>query len=143
MAKREESEAAKKVAKAEKADGGAPKKERKEGPGAFQRGGKAFVKFWKDFRGECKKIVWPDFKTVMKNTGIVLLTVLFIGIMVWVVDIGLTQGIRGLKALANKYAVTDVLPPTKAEETPTQAPTQAPSTAAPSEAVSATQPVTE
>ncbi|MDR0531799.1 MAG: preprotein translocase subunit SecE [Oscillospiraceae bacterium] len=62
--------------------------------------GKSILRFFKDFRGEIKKIIWPDFKTVMKNTGIVLMTVLIIGILVWVLDFGLTSSIKGLKKVA-------------------------------------------
>ena len=57
-------------------------------------------RYWKDFRGEIKKIVWPDFKTVMKNTGIVLLTTVIIGAMVWILDYALSGGVAGLKKLA-------------------------------------------
>jgi len=79
-------------AKAEKADKG-PKK-------------KKFSRFWKDFRGELKKIVWPDFKTVMKNTGIVLVTVVVIGAMVWILDYALSGGVAGLKKLAQGAQTT-------------------------------------
>jgi len=64
-------------------------------------------RFWKDFRGEIKKIVWPDFKTVVKNTGIVLLTVVIIGAMVWVLDFLLSGSVRGLKNLAQGVRTTE------------------------------------
>ena len=57
-------------------------------------------RFWKDFRGELKKIVWPDFKTVLKNTGIVLLTTVIIGVPVWILDYALSEGVLGLKNMA-------------------------------------------
>jgi len=63
-------------------------------------------RFLKDFRGEIKKIVWPDFKTVIKNTGIVLVTVVIIGAMVWVLDYILTGSVKGLKNLAQGVRVT-------------------------------------
>ena len=67
-------------------------------------------RFWKDFRGELKKIVWPDFKTVMKNTGIVLVTVVIIGAMVWILDYILSGSVRGLKNLAQGTRTEQNLP---------------------------------
>ncbi|MCL2299034.1 MAG: preprotein translocase subunit SecE [Firmicutes bacterium] len=67
-------------------------------------------RFWKDFRGEIKKIVWPDFKTIMKNTGIVLLTVVIIGSMVWILDYVLSGSVRGLKTLAQGARVEQTIP---------------------------------
>ena len=73
---------------------------------------KASVKlrrFWKDFRGELKKIIWPDFKTVLKNTGIVLLTTVIIGVPVWILDYGLSEGVLGLKKLAQGAKTSQVV----------------------------------
>ena len=47
--------------------------EKTKKPNIFTRLGRFFVKSW----SELKKVSWPDFKTVCKNTGIVLLVVLF------------------------------------------------------------------
>ena len=35
---------------------------------------------------EVKKIVWPDRSTVIKNTGVVLLFILAIGVVIWLLD---------------------------------------------------------
>jgi len=89
-------EAKKKLKEAEKAGaqkGKAEKADKKKSSVKFRR-------FWKDFRGELKKIVWPDFKTVLKNTGIVLLTTVIIGVPVWILDYALSEGVLGLKKLA-------------------------------------------
>lgn len=51
-------------------------------PNAFKRLGNFFVKSW----SELKKVSWPTFKTVLKNTGIVLLVVLFFGIIIFGFD---------------------------------------------------------
>jgi len=90
-------EAKKKLKEAEKAGAGA-KKEKAEK--TDKKKSVKFRRFWKDFRGELKKIVWPDFKTVLKNTGIVLLTTLIIGVPVWILDYALSEGVIGLKGLA-------------------------------------------
>ena len=58
------------------------------------------VKFFKDFKGESKKIVWPDAKTVLKNTGIVLLVVAVVALIVLAIDGGLAFIIEGLQNLA-------------------------------------------
>ena len=52
-------------------------------PNLFKRLGAFFVKSW----SELKKVSWPDFKTVLKNTGIVLLVVLFFALIISVADI--------------------------------------------------------
>ena len=52
---------AQKIAKAEKTKAKAAKAKNPNG-NAFQRFGKGFKKFWKDFRGEIKKITWPRAK---------------------------------------------------------------------------------
>lgn len=47
------------------------------------------VKFLRDYKGELKKIVWPNFRTVLKNTGIVLIMCVLVGVFIWAVDLGL------------------------------------------------------
>ena len=95
MAKDPNSEAAKKGADAEKAS--KKKSAKNDGkPNVFVRAAKAVAKFFKDLKGENKKIVWPSAKTVLKNTGIVLAVVLIVGIAIWLVDFGLSEGINAL-----------------------------------------------
>ena len=50
---------------------------------------KRIVLFFRDYKSEVKKIVWPGIKDVLKNTGIVLIMCLLIGIFIWVLDFGL------------------------------------------------------
>ena len=90
----DESVAAAKIAKAAKGN------KKSDKPSFFTRAGKGTKKFIKDFKGECKKIVWPDAKTVLKSTGIVLLVVAIVSIVVGVIDLGLSSGVKGLKNLA-------------------------------------------
>ena len=90
----EESKAAAKVAKAAK--GG----NKKDKPNFFSRAGKGSKKFFKDFKGECKKIDWPDAQTILKSTCVVLLVVALVSVFVFVLDFGLKEGIEGLKYLA-------------------------------------------
>ncbi|MBE6770516.1 MAG: preprotein translocase subunit SecE [Ruminococcaceae bacterium] len=97
MAKKEVSQAAEKVAAAEK------KKEKKPAnPNGnfFVRAGKAIKKFCKDIKGEIKKIVWPDAKTVIKSTAIVLLVVAVCGVVIFAIDQLLSGGLSLLKDAA-------------------------------------------
>ena len=72
MAKKDISQAAEKVAAADKKK---DKKPANPNGNFFVRAGKAIKKFCKDIKGEIKKIVWPDAKTVLKSTAVVLAAV--------------------------------------------------------------------
>ncbi len=52
---------------------------------------KRVIRFFRDYKSEVKKIVWPGFKDVIKNTVIVLIMCLLVGILIWLVDFGLGQ----------------------------------------------------
>jgi len=52
---------------------------------------KRVVRFFRDYKSEVKKIVWPNYKEVIKNTVIVLVMCLLVGALIWVVDFGLGQ----------------------------------------------------
>ena len=52
--------------------------------------------FWKGFKSETKKIVWPTWKQVFKNTGIVLVIVIICAIVVGALDYAFSEGIRAL-----------------------------------------------
>ena len=67
-------EAETKRAKPEKA-----KKEKK--PGKVKN-------FWKGFISEFKKIPWPTWKQVLKNSGIVAVIVVFCTAVIWLLDWG-------------------------------------------------------
>lgn len=54
-----------------------------EKKGFFKKMGDSF----KAYKGEFKKIVWPSWKTILKNTGIVLVFILLIAALVYVVDL--------------------------------------------------------
>ena len=42
--------------------------------------------WFREMRSELKKVVWPNKKTVLKNTGTVLLCSLVIGACIWIFD---------------------------------------------------------
>ncbi len=43
-------------------------------------------KWFREMRSELKKVVWPNGKTTMKNTGTVLLCSLAVGVVIWIFD---------------------------------------------------------
>lgn len=45
-------------------------------------------KFFRDCKGELKKIVWPTPKAVFKSTGVVLVTIVILGLFVFLLDTG-------------------------------------------------------
>lgn len=52
---------------------------------------KRVVRFFRDYKSEVKKIVWPNIKDVAKNTVVVLVMCLIVGALIWIVDFGLGQ----------------------------------------------------
>lgn len=93
----------------------ADKKAKKPSKGnIFPRMGKAIARFFKDFKGEIGKIVWPNARTVVKSTGVVLAAVFIIGIGIWIFDFAMSNGISAVEGLANRTTTeaTTVAPET-------------------------------
>lgn len=55
-----------------------------------------FVQWWKELGSEMKKIHWTNGKDTVKNTLVVLLVILVIGIGVWIVDWLLVKARTGI-----------------------------------------------
>ena len=53
--------------------------------------GQKIAKFFRDYKSEVKKIVWPGPRDVVKNTVIVLIMCAVVGAFIWLVDYGLGQ----------------------------------------------------
>ena len=58
-------------------------------PSIFSR----IKKFVKDYKSEFKKLVWPTPKQLLKNSAVVLVSVIVVGACLALVDIGLDRGI--------------------------------------------------
>lgn len=58
-------------------------------PNIFNKIGKGIAKFFRDTKSEIKKIVWPTPKAAFKNTGIVLLAMIIVGVIIFGLDYGL------------------------------------------------------
>lgn len=125
MANKESSEAAKKIAKAEKEK--TSKKPKKNKKNIF----KAIARFFKDLKGEVKKITWPAGKEVLKGTLVTLACIAVIGVAVFLIDLGLTSGIDALREAAeNRTTVTTTAQTTTAAPVATTAATTEANTSA-------------
>lgn len=60
------------------------------------------ARWFKDFRGEIKKIFWPDAKTVAKNTLIVLIVVTIAALVIWAFDLAMSSSLDAVKKAAGK-----------------------------------------
>ena len=57
---------------------------------------------WRGFNSERKKIVWPTWKQVLKNTLVVLVVVGSCAVVIAALDITFHEGIKSLPELINK-----------------------------------------
>ncbi|MCH5191045.1 MAG: preprotein translocase subunit SecE [Oscillospiraceae bacterium] len=74
---------------------------------SFKKIGEAIKKFFKDFKGECKKINWPSGKTVLNNSLVVIVVVIIVGLVIFAIDTGLSTIIDALVGLASKGNAKD------------------------------------
>lgn len=54
--------------------------------GIFRSAGKGISKFFRDTISEVKRMIWPSPKSVFKNTGVVLVSIIVIGLFVYGLD---------------------------------------------------------
>jgi len=52
---------------------------------------KKLITFLKDVRRELKKVQWPNRRELTTYTGVVLLSVIVVGAIIWLVDAGYQQ----------------------------------------------------
>ena len=55
-------------------------------PGFFKRIASGITRFFKDTKGEMKKVVWPSKKTVINNTGVVIVVLAAFSVCIGVLD---------------------------------------------------------
>ena len=68
----------------------------------FVRAWGGICRYFRELRSELKKVVWPTPQQVLKNTLIVIVCVLVVGVMLWLFDIIAGFGINGLNSLFHK-----------------------------------------
>ena len=56
-------------------------------------------KFFKDCKSEFKKLVWPTKQQLLKNSAVVIVSIIVVGACLALVDFGLNKGIFALKDL--------------------------------------------
>ena len=93
--------------KKEKTTAEVTKKDKKEVPAKkkenpFKAIGAKIKKFFKDFKGEWKKVTWPSGKTVLNQSIVVIVIVAIVGVALLGVDTGLSAIIDALVSLASK-----------------------------------------
>ena len=62
----------------------------------FARAWGSIRKYFRELRSELKKVTWPTFKQVLKNTLIVAACVLVVGVFIWLFDFVARTGIDAL-----------------------------------------------
>ena len=62
----------------------------------FARSWGAICRYFRELRSELKKVVWSSPKQVLKNTLIVLISVVVVGVFIWVFDFVARFGIDAL-----------------------------------------------
>ena len=67
----------------------------------FKRTWGKVKKYFRELRSELKKVVWSSPKQVLKNTLIVIVCVLVVGVFIWVFDFVARFGIDALINIFN------------------------------------------
>ncbi len=101
MSEKNEKTTAEVTKKDKKSD--APAKKKGEG---LKKAGAKVKKFFKDFKGEWKKVTWPSGQTVLKNSIVVIVIVAIVGVAIFGIDTGLSAIIDALVGLAAKEDTT-------------------------------------
>ena len=92
-------------AKAEKTAKSAKSKDKKK---SKKNPFKSIASFFKSVTAEGKKVVWAPAKDVLKNTVVVLIVVIIVGLCIYGVDSLLSLGMKGIKSLAETTTTTSV-----------------------------------
>lgn len=69
----------------------------------------AIKRFFKDLRGETKKIVWPSRQMVIKSTGVVLAAIIIIGAGIWIIDFALSGAVSAVNKAAKAETTTEAV----------------------------------
>ena len=68
-------------------------------PNFFKRVGARIAKAWREYISEMKKVVWMSGKDVKKNTILVVVTVLALGLAIGIVDYVFSTIIEGFAGM--------------------------------------------
>ena len=67
-----------------------PKKKKKSGFGEKVK------KFWRDYKSEFKKIVWPTRKQTVRSTAVVLVALVACALVIGLLDLAFSMGLNAL-----------------------------------------------
>ncbi len=56
-------------------------------------------KFFKDYKSEFKKIAWPDKKDTLRQSGVVVVAIVIVGIAVFLLDTGCSKLFQAIASL--------------------------------------------
>lgn len=76
---------------------------------------KAIASFFKSVRSEGKKVVWPKAAEVWKNTLVVLVVIIIVGLAIYAFDFASTTGMKAVKNAA-ATTTTELAEEEEAEE---------------------------
>ena len=71
----------------------------------FVRAWGGICKYFRELRSELKKVVWPTPQQVLKNTLIVLVCVLVVGVFIWLFDFVARVGVDALIKFFNELFI--------------------------------------
>ncbi|NLP41912.1 MAG: preprotein translocase subunit SecE [Veillonellaceae bacterium] len=63
---------------------------------AVQTSVSRWKKFLREVRAELKKVSWPNKKELLSYTGIVFVSVVVVGALIWIIDTAFTEALKGL-----------------------------------------------
>ncbi len=69
----------------------------------FARAWGGICRYFRELRSELKKVVWPTPQQVLKNTLIVFVCVLVVGIFIWLFDLVARVGVDALISAASGW----------------------------------------
>ena len=53
-------------------------------------------KFFREYKAELKKVTWPSKKDTLRNTVVVAVSVVVVGVVIGLLDVAFTEGLRAL-----------------------------------------------
>ena len=77
-----------------------PAKEKAKKPNGFVRFFKRIARYFREMKSELKKVVWPTRQQLIRNTVVVILVVLVVGVLIWLFDWLAAAVIKALVDLA-------------------------------------------
>ena len=51
-------------------------------------------KYFREVKAELKKVIWPSRKQIVNNTGVVILSIIIVGAVIWVLDLVFGWGVN-------------------------------------------------